>query len=295
MPDGGLTAVAALGKVRRVVVVTIDLSIVLVITVLRTKDGWTDRAGKMFNVVLAVERSDASEVVCLAERELAGPILCVNRKELGCDDLAAVGALEAIQVKCTTERTYELTGDFPALPFVRDLLLALLPVPPGDLFLPVLLLTLVSRCAYCAVLASESASVGDTIHPLLVCQLSLVVKVWNCLLSATHTRPMRDANCGKKTEPAERGSGSEILGISRGFETDFSIRGRSLNSAMMWATGLWMSGTRRRRRWVSGLKAASSDDKGVNGKLHCNEPVSQSVQFSWCSGWRAVPVPCQRQ
>jgi hypothetical protein len=56
--NGNLAAVASLGELRRVVVVAVNVAVVLVVTVLRTKYRITERARKMVNVVLAVQSSD---------------------------------------------------------------------------------------------------------------------------------------------------------------------------------------------------------------------------------------------
>lgn len=53
-----LTAIAALSEFGRVVVVAVYISFVFVVAVLSTKDGRAHRAGKMFDVVFAIERGD---------------------------------------------------------------------------------------------------------------------------------------------------------------------------------------------------------------------------------------------
>lgn len=53
-----LTSVTLLSKLGGVVVVTIDLAIVLIVTVLRTKDGRAQGASEVVDVVFALERSD---------------------------------------------------------------------------------------------------------------------------------------------------------------------------------------------------------------------------------------------
>ena len=49
-----LTSIAPLSVSRRVVIVTENLSVVLVITILCPEDGWADRAREMLNMVFAV-------------------------------------------------------------------------------------------------------------------------------------------------------------------------------------------------------------------------------------------------
>lgn len=53
-----LTAIAALSEFSRVVVVAVYISLMFVVAVLSTKDGRAYGAGKMFNMVFAVERGD---------------------------------------------------------------------------------------------------------------------------------------------------------------------------------------------------------------------------------------------
>ena len=104
--DGGMAAVTPLGELGRVVVVAIDVAIVLVVAVLRAKDGRAEGTGEVLHVVLAVERSyvgaaegtttleaeeaQAPEVVGLAEGVLATAFFVLGREEFGGDDLATV-------------------------------------------------------------------------------------------------------------------------------------------------------------------------------------------------------------
>lgn len=53
--NGGLTAIALLSKLSRVMVVTVYFPIVLVIRVLGAKNCRTDTAGKMLDMVFTVE------------------------------------------------------------------------------------------------------------------------------------------------------------------------------------------------------------------------------------------------
>ena len=52
---GGLAAIALLRKLGRVVVVAVDVAFVLVVAILRAKDGRADAAGKVLNVVFTVQ------------------------------------------------------------------------------------------------------------------------------------------------------------------------------------------------------------------------------------------------
>lgn len=104
--NGGMAAVTPLGELGRVMVVAVDVAIVLVVAVLRAKDGGAERTGEVLHVVLAVERGDvgaskgattleaeeaqATEVVGLAEGVLAPAFLILGREEFGGDDLATV-------------------------------------------------------------------------------------------------------------------------------------------------------------------------------------------------------------
>jgi len=58
LKNGGLAAVASLGKGCGIMVVTVDIAFVLVIAVLCAKDGRTYRAREMLDVVLALKRSN---------------------------------------------------------------------------------------------------------------------------------------------------------------------------------------------------------------------------------------------
>lgn len=50
-----LAAVTSLSKLRRVMVMTVDLTIVFVVAVLRSKYGRTHRAGEVVDVVFAIK------------------------------------------------------------------------------------------------------------------------------------------------------------------------------------------------------------------------------------------------
>jgi hypothetical protein len=58
LEDSSVAAITSLCKMRRVVVVAVDLSVMLVVTILRTKNCRTDRAGKVFNVILPIDSRD---------------------------------------------------------------------------------------------------------------------------------------------------------------------------------------------------------------------------------------------
>lgn len=53
-----MAAVASLGKLGRVMVMAVDLAFVFVVGILGTKDSWTYGAGKVFNVVFAIQGRD---------------------------------------------------------------------------------------------------------------------------------------------------------------------------------------------------------------------------------------------
>jgi hypothetical protein len=93
------------GITKRVVVMTIDFPLVLIVRVLRTKDSWANRTSEMLNMILAVKRSDirapertstglahkvqAPEIVALTERILLA-VWLGDGEELGGDNLATV-------------------------------------------------------------------------------------------------------------------------------------------------------------------------------------------------------------
>jgi hypothetical protein len=98
LQDGGLAAIASLCKLRRIVIMAINFSIVFVIAVLGTKDSGTDGASEMLDMIFAVQRRDVrtpkrtptleteqiqtSKVIRLAEGILSATVLSVHRKEL---------------------------------------------------------------------------------------------------------------------------------------------------------------------------------------------------------------------
>lgn len=56
--DRGVTAVASLGELCRVMVVAVDLAFMFIVGILGTEDSWTHRAGEVFDMILAVQGCD---------------------------------------------------------------------------------------------------------------------------------------------------------------------------------------------------------------------------------------------
>jgi hypothetical protein len=56
--DGRLTSIALLRKFRRVVVVAVHAAFMFVVRILGAENGRANRAGKVLNVVLSVQRCD---------------------------------------------------------------------------------------------------------------------------------------------------------------------------------------------------------------------------------------------
>lgn len=93
-----MAAVAALRELSGVVVVAVDIAVVFVIAVLSAKDGGTEGAGEVVNVILALEscdigpsqgsatlvaeQSQAPEIVGFAEGILPLAVLVIRREEL---------------------------------------------------------------------------------------------------------------------------------------------------------------------------------------------------------------------
>lgn len=136
LEDGGFAAGAFDGKACAVVEVTEDVSVVLVVAILRPKNGRADGASEVFNVELSAECCDvaaskstaalcadeieSSEVVCLAKGEETP---CAGRvdhvvgcgEKLGSDDLVTVVAPEAVEMVDAAKSSDKLTGhDFAA-------------------------------------------------------------------------------------------------------------------------------------------------------------------------------------
>lgn len=117
-----LTAIAALREFGRVVVVAVYISLVLVIAILGAKDGRTYRAGKVFDMVFAIESSDIGSAegasTCMAEQVQSAEVIRFAKRvlirrlfwdgeEFGCDDFTAV--LNTVS-NCTGVRVSESTN-----------------------------------------------------------------------------------------------------------------------------------------------------------------------------------------
>lgn len=103
--DSCLTAIASLSEFGRVMVVAVYVSFVFIVAVLCTKDSRAYRAGKMLDMVFAVERGDvrstegastcmteqvqSAEVICFAKRVLIRRLFW-DGEEFRCDYFAAV-------------------------------------------------------------------------------------------------------------------------------------------------------------------------------------------------------------
>lgn len=106
LQNRGMAAMAPLGKLGRIVEVAVHFVFVLVIGVLRTKHCRTHGAGKVFNMVLALQSGDiraterattgmaqelqSPKVVSLTQWILCGLIFVVDGEELGSHNLAAI-------------------------------------------------------------------------------------------------------------------------------------------------------------------------------------------------------------
>ena len=120
LQNRGLTAVASLRELGRIVVMAVDAAFVFVVRVLRPEDCRTNGAGEMLNVVFPLERSDvrpakssttrmtkqiqASKIVGLAEWILVWWLIG-NRKELrGYDLVTILRLLSALRrVRCVSQ------------------------------------------------------------------------------------------------------------------------------------------------------------------------------------------------
>lgn len=105
LQDGSLTSVAFLREFGRIMVVAVDVTFVLVVRILSAKDGRTDTAGEVLNVIFAVqsgnvraskrafarvtEQIEATEVVRFAQRVLVRRLIR-DWEELGGYYLVAV-------------------------------------------------------------------------------------------------------------------------------------------------------------------------------------------------------------
>ena len=101
-----MTAMTALGELGGVVEMAVDLALMLVVGILRTKNGRTHGAGEMFDMVFTVqgrnigatqgttalvtEQIQTSEIVDLAKGVLPTAVFPVDGKELGRDNLTTV-------------------------------------------------------------------------------------------------------------------------------------------------------------------------------------------------------------
>ena len=58
LQDGRVTAVTPLGKLGGIMEMAVDLALMLVVGILRTKNGRAHGAGEMFNVIFAIQGCD---------------------------------------------------------------------------------------------------------------------------------------------------------------------------------------------------------------------------------------------
>lgn len=107
-------AIASLGELGRVVIVAVNLAIVFVVAVLRAKNGWADRAGKVIDMILVIESCDVRapqgaialvadeveppEVVSLAEWILPFSFFLINWKKLRSYNITAILGSELAKV-----------------------------------------------------------------------------------------------------------------------------------------------------------------------------------------------------
>lgn len=106
LEDGRVAAMAPLGKLSRVMEVTVDFALVLIIRILSTEYCRTYRAREVFDVIFAVQRRNvgatksattlvaeqiqSSKVIGLAKRILATAIRRINREKLGRDNITTI-------------------------------------------------------------------------------------------------------------------------------------------------------------------------------------------------------------
>ena len=92
-----LTSIASLSVSCRVVIMTEDLSVMLIIAILCSKDSWTDRTREVLNMVFSVQRGDirpterraalktqkikATKVINFTQGVLAVTLLIIQWKE----------------------------------------------------------------------------------------------------------------------------------------------------------------------------------------------------------------------
>jgi len=58
LQDGGLTSIALLRELGRVVVMAVHVALVLVVRILRAENGWANAACEMLDVILAIQGGD---------------------------------------------------------------------------------------------------------------------------------------------------------------------------------------------------------------------------------------------
>lgn len=106
LENGGMTSMAPLCKLGRIVEMAVDLALVFIVGVLCTEDRWAHGAGEMLNVVLAIQgcnvgatestttlvaqKVQSPEIVRLAEGKLAGSVIRVNGEELGGNNFTTI-------------------------------------------------------------------------------------------------------------------------------------------------------------------------------------------------------------
>ena len=109
LEDRGLTTVASLSKLSRVVIMAVDFIVMFIVAVLRPKDSGTNRACEMLNVIFSIQgrnirttkrsltlvtqKVEATEVISLTQRILTASIILVNGKEFRSHDLTTVLSL----------------------------------------------------------------------------------------------------------------------------------------------------------------------------------------------------------
>lgn len=58
LEDRGLTAIASLSELRRIMIMAVDFIVMLIVAVLGSKNRGTKRAREMFNVIFAIQGGD---------------------------------------------------------------------------------------------------------------------------------------------------------------------------------------------------------------------------------------------
>jgi hypothetical protein len=106
LKNRGMAAITSLGKLSRVVEMTVDLAVMFVVAVRGTEDRRAHRAGEVVDMVFAVQGCDVGraqglsalvaeeaqppEVVSFAKGVLALAIFVIDREKLGRDNLPAI-------------------------------------------------------------------------------------------------------------------------------------------------------------------------------------------------------------